>query len=320
MKRLLGVLLLGMMFTLGAAFAQECERGTLDARFCDEDGDLLADVPSDAAELVDPDTLIFAYTPVEDPALYAEVWADFLTHMEEVTGKTVQFFPVDSNAAQLEAMRAGRLHVAGFNTGSVPFAVNVAGFRPFAMMAAEDGSFGYEMEIIAPPDSELTSPADLAGGQLAFTSETSNSGFKAPSALLLSEFELSAGEDFETAFSGSHENSILGVVNGDYQAASIANSVLARMIARGVVTEEDYQSIYTSQTFPTTAYGYVYNLEPELAASIQEAFFSYDWEGSALQEEFSESGEAQFIEIDYQSYWEVIRQIDEVNEVNYTSP
>ena len=249
---------------------------------------------SDPAELVDPDTLIFAYTPVEDPALYAEVWADFLTHLEEVTGKTVQFFPVDSNAAQLEAMRAGRLHVAGFNTGSVPFAVNVAGFRPFAMMAAEDGSFGYEMEIIAPPDSELTSPADLAGRQLAFTSETSNSGFKAPSALLLSEFELSAGEDFETAFSGSHENSILGVVNGDYAAASIANSVLARMIARGVVSEDDYQSIYTSQTFPTTAYGYVYNLEPELADSIQEAFFSYDWEGSALQEEFSESGEAQF--------------------------
>ena len=319
MNRFVAVLLSGMML-VGTAFAQDCARGTLDVRFCDADGDLLADVPSDTSQRVDPDTLIFAYTPVEDPALYAEVWADFLTHMEEVTGKTVQFFPVDSNAAQLEAMRAGRLHVAGFNTGSVPFAVNVAGFRPFAMMAAEDGSFGYEMEIITPPDSALASPADLAGGQLAFTSETSNSGFKAPSALLMSEFELSADEDFETAFSGSHENSILGVVNGDYEAASIANSVLARMVARGVVNEGDYKSIYTSQTFPTTAYGYVYNLEPELADKIQEAFFSYDWEGTPLQEEFSESGEAQFIEIDYATYWDVIRRIDEANGVNYTSP
>ena len=318
MKKLWFVLCLGLLFSLGTAFAQECERGTLDARFCDEDGDLLADVPSEG--LVDPDTLIFAYTPVEDPAVYAEVWADFLTHMEEVTGKRVQFFPVDSNAAQLEAMRAGRLHVAGFNTGSVPFAVNVAGFRPFAMMAADDGSFGYEMEIITQPESELATPADLAGGQLAFTSETSNSGFKAPSALLMSEFDLSADADFETAFSGSHENSILGVVNGDYAAASIANSVLSRMIARGVVTEGDYKSIYTSQTFPTTAYGYVYNLDPELAANIQEAFFSYDWEGTPLQEEFSESGEAQFIEIDYLTYWDVIRKIDEANGVNYTSP
>ncbi len=319
MNRFVAVLLSGMML-VGTAFAQDCARGTLDVRFCDADGDLLADVPSDTSQRVDPDTLIFAYTPVEDPALYAEVWADFLTHLEEVTGKTVQFFPVDSNAAQLEAMRAGRLHVAGFNTGSVPFAVNVAGFRPFAMMAAEDGSFGYEMEIITPPDSALASPADLAGGQLAFTSETSNSGFKAPSALLMSEFELSADEDFETAFSGSHENSILGVVNGDYEAASIANSVLARMVARGVVNEGDYKSIYTSQTFPTTAYGYVYNLEPELADKIQEAFFSYDWEGTPLQEEFSESGEAQFIDIDYATYWDVIRRIDEANGVNYTSP
>ena len=237
-----------------------------------------------------------------------------------MTGKEVQFFPVDSNAAQLEAMRAGRLHVAGFNTGSVPFAVNVAGFRPFAMMAAEDGSFGYEMEIITPPGSDVASPADLAGKQLAFTSETSNSGFKAPSALLMSEFGLVAGDDFETAFSGSHENSILGVVNRDYEAASIANSVLARMIARGVVSPDDYETIYTSQTFPTTAYGYVYNLEPDLAEKIQEAFFSYDWEGTPLQEEFSESGEAQFIEIDYQTYWDVIRRIDEANEVNYTQP
>ena len=67
--------------------------------------------------------------------------------MEKVTGKKIQFFPVQSNAAQIEAMRAGRLHIAGFNTGSNPLAVACAGFKPFAMMASEDDSFGYEMEI-----------------------------------------------------------------------------------------------------------------------------------------------------------------------------
>ena len=55
--------------------------------------------------------------------------------MEKVTGKKVLFFPVQSNAAQIEAMRSGRLHIAGFNTGSNPLAVNCAGFVPFAMMA-----------------------------------------------------------------------------------------------------------------------------------------------------------------------------------------
>jgi phosphonate transport system substrate-binding protein len=303
-----------------ASAQQDCPRGTLDTRFCDRDGDLLADVPTDQSQLVDPNVLIFAYTPVEDPAVYADVWADFLAHMEEVTGKRVQFFPVDSNAAQLEAMRAGRLHVAGFNTGSVPFAVNVAGFHPFTIMAGKDGSFGYEMEIIVPANSDIQGPEDLAGRQLAFTSQTSNSGFKAPSALLKGEFDLVAERDFQPAFSGSHENSILGVANKDYEAASIANSVLQRMIARGVVSEDDYRMIYRSGTFPTTAYGTVYNLRPELAEKIREAFFSYEWAGTALEAEFSKSGEAQFLPIDYKTYWAVIRTIDEANEVSYTQP
>jgi phosphonate transport system substrate-binding protein len=303
-----------------AAAQEECERGTLDVRFCDEDGDLLADVPTDPAELVDPDPLIFAYTPVEDPAVYADVWADFLEHMEAVTGRRVQFFPVDSNAAQLEAMRAGRLHVAGFNTGSVPFAVNVAGFRPFAMMAAEDGSFGYEMEIIVPADSDIQEVADLEGRTLTFTEETSNSGFKAPSALLESEFGLIVGEDVTPLFSGGHDVSILGVANRDYEAAAIANSVKARMIERGVVSADDFRTIYTSETFPTTAYGYVYNLNPEVAERVREAFFSYDWEGTPLQAEFSQSGEAQFIEISYEETWAIIRQIDEATGVSYTAP
>ena len=290
---------------------------TLGDRYVDNDGDLVADIPEDESEWIDPDTLIFAYTPVEDPAVYAEVWAGFLDHMAEVTGKEVQFFPVQSNAAQIEAMRAGRLHVAGFNTGSNPLAVACAGFRPFAMMAAEDGSFGYEMEIITYPGSGIESVEDIRGQTLAFTSETSNSGFKAPSAILMAEFGMTAGEDFEATFSGAHDNSILGVANQDYIAASIANSVKGRMIDREVVSEDQLEVIYQSQTFPTTGYGTVYNLTPELQDSIREAFFSFDWEGTALAEEFGRNGEDQFIEISFAEDWAVIRTIDEANGVTY---
>ena len=289
----------------------------LDDRYTDNDGDLIADIPSDPSDWIDPNTLIFAYTPVEDPAVYAEVWAGFLEHMEEVTGKRVQFFPVQSNAAQIEAMRAGRLHIAGFNTGSNPLAVACAGYRPFTMMASADGSFGYEMEIITYPGSGIESVEDLSGRELTFTSETSNSGFKAPSAILKAEFNLVAGEDFETSFSGAHDNSILGVANQDYLAASVANSVKGRMLSRGVVSEDQLVLLYQSQTFPTTSYGTVYNLTPELQEKIQEAFFSFDWEGSALAEEFNRNGEDQFIPITFQENWAVIRTIDEANNVVY---
>ncbi len=301
---------------LAVAFPAQADFA-LDDRYVDNDGDLIADIPEDSSEWLDPDTLVFAYTPVEDPAVYADVWAGFLDHMSEVTGKDVQFFPVQSNAAQIEAMRAGRLHVAGFNTGSNPIAVACAGFRPFAMMAAEDGSFGYEMEIITYPDSGIEEVEDIKGNQLAFTSETSNSGFKAPSAILKAEFDMVAGEDFEPTFSGAHDNSILGVANKDYPAASIANSVKGRMIDREVVTEDQLVTIYQSQTFPTTGYGTVYNLAPELQEKIREAFFSFEWEGSALAEEFGRNGEDQFIEITFEEDWSVIRTIDDANDVVY---
>jgi phosphonate transport system substrate-binding protein len=113
LKSLLLSTIAGVAMTIAAplaASAADCERGTLDERYCDVDGDLIADIPTDEADLIDPDTLIFAYTPVEDPCgLSSEAWADFLTHLDrEVTGKkSVQFFPVQSNAAQIEAMRSG---------------------------------------------------------------------------------------------------------------------------------------------------------------------------------------------------------------------
>jgi phosphonate transport system substrate-binding protein len=289
----------------------------LDSRYTDADGDLIADIPSDPAQQIDPSTLIFAYTPVEDPAVYAEAWADFLAHMESVTGKKVQFFPVQSNAAQIEAMRAGRLHIAGFNTGSNPLAVACAGFRPFTMMAKADGSFGYEMEIITYPGSGIEKPEDIKGKTLAFTAETSNSGFKAPSALLKAEYGLVSGTDYEPAFSGKHDNSVLGVANKDYPAAAIANSVMHRMIEREVIKPEQVVSIYKSQTFPTTGYGVAYNLKPELQEKIKEGFATFKWEGSSLEKEFSKSGEAQFIPITFKDNWSVIRQIDAANDVSY---
>ena len=61
--------------------------------------------------------------------------ARFLVCIRQQVKWKVVFFPVESNAAQLEAMRSGRLHVAGFNTGSNPIAVSCAGFVPFAMQA-----------------------------------------------------------------------------------------------------------------------------------------------------------------------------------------
>ncbi len=316
MKKLMSaVIAVGMTAFAGSAVAEECPRGTLDKQYCDRNNDQVADLPLDESKWSDPSTIIFSYTPVEDPAVYAKVWDGFVKHMAKVTGKKVVFFPVQSYAAQYEAMRSGRLHIAGVNTGGNPVAVSCAGMVPFAMMAAKDGSFGYEMEIIVPADSPIQSAADLKGKTLAFTSPTSNSGFKAPSAILKSSFNLVADKDFKTSFSGKHDNSILGVANKDYEAAAVANSVLKRMVRRKAVDPAKIRSIYKSQTFPTTGYGHAHNLHPAVAAKIKQAFFTFPWEGSELQKEFKKEG--RFVSIHHKSDWAVIRQIDTANGVKY---
>ena len=47
------------------------------------------------------------------------------------------------------------------------------------------------------------------------------------------------------------------------------------------------------------------------------AFFSFDWEGTALQAEFRDAGMEQFLPISYQEHWSVVRTIDEATNTIY---
>ena len=313
-----GSALLGAVaLTASTAAAQdECtNRGQLDQMYCDENGDLVADAPEDPSQLADRNTLVFAYTPVEDPAIYEDIWDPFIQHLEEVTGKDVQFFAVQSNSAEVEAMRSGRLHIAGFSRGPTPFAVNLAGAVPFAIMGSDDGRFGYTLQVYTQDDSEIQEMPDLAGKVVAHTSPTSNSGNQAPRALF-PDLGVVPDEDYEVIYSGSHDQSMLGVVAGDYDAAPVASEVVDRMAERGLYDPEDVRIVWESQPFPTTSYAYAHNLDPELKESIEEAFFSFDFAGTALGEEFT--GVSKFIPITYEDQWAIIRQIQAANDVQYT--
>ncbi len=298
-----------------AAAAQDCERGQLDTMYCDADGDLVADAPTDPAEYQNPDTLVFAYTPVEDPAIYADIWEPFIEHLAEVTGKDVQFFAVQSNSAEVEAMRSGRLHIAGFSTGPTPYAVNLAGAVPFAIMGSEDGRFGYTLQVYTQADSDIQEVSDLAGKRVAHTSPTSNSGNLAPRALFPA-LGVTPDEDYEVTYSGSHDQSMLGVVAGDYDAAPVASEVVERMAERGLYDPAEVRIVWESDRFPTTSYTYAHDLDPALVEKIKEAFLGFDIAGTALGEEFE--GVSKFVPVTYQEDWKVIREIQATNGVQYT--
>ena len=64
----------------------------------------------------------------------------------------------------------------------------------------------------------IKTAADLKGKKVAHTSPSSNSGHLAPLALMPGQ-GLAPGKDYEIKFSGKHDQSILGVGTGDYDAA-----------------------------------------------------------------------------------------------------
>jgi len=295
-----------------AVAADACaHRGTLDAMYCDEDRDMVADPPKDRAQWKDPGTLVFTYSPVEDPAVYRKLFEPFMEHLGKVTGKKVIYYSVHSNAAEVEAMRSGRLHIGGFSTGPTMYAVNLAGAIPFACRGYEDRFEAYNLIVVVKSSSPFQKVAELKGKRVAHTSPSSNSGNLAPRALLPAE-GLTPDKDYKPLFSGKHDQSILGVNSGDYDAGTVASDVFDRMVNRGTVKAADFRIIFRSQPFPTSSYAYAHDLHPDLVAKIRDGFLKYKFPpemSKALE------GTTRFFPITYKKEWEVIRKVaDSVGE------
>jgi phosphonate transport system substrate-binding protein len=302
----------------GPADAGDCkQRGDLDVRYCDANGDLLADTPSDSSQWLNPDTLIFSYTAVEDPSVYENVFSELMEHITKKTGKRVKWYGPESYAAQVEAMRSGRLHVSGFAAGATVYGVNLGGFHPVAMMGNKDGTFrGYKLWLITHKDSDIKTVKDLKGRKIAHVTPSSNSGNQAPRALF-KNMGIVPDKDYEVIYSGKHDNSIMGVVNRDYDAAPVASTVMQRMVERGIFDASEVRIIWESDQFPGTSYGYIYNLAPKLQEKIREAFLTFDWAGTGLEKDFGKRADV-FIPVDYVKNWQVIRTIQKENDVIYT--
>ena len=306
MGMLTAALLTACAMLSGLANAQECKhRGDLDQNYCDENKDLVADMPKDAKKLKNPNTIVFTYTPVEDPAVYEKIFQPFTESLSKCLAKKVVFYQVNSNAAEIEAMRSGRLHVGGFSTGPTAFAVNIAGAIPFAVKGTEKEFQGYNLLVVVKKSSPFMKLGDLKGKKLAHTSPSSNSGHMAPLALFPAE-GLTPDKDYKILFSGKHDQSIMGVNSGDYDGAAVASDVFHRMASRGQVKEDDFRIIYRSQKFPTSSFAYAHDLEPELAKNLVKCFYDYRFTPE-MQKAFD--GADRFFPVTFQKDWAVVRQV-----------
>ena len=290
--------------------ADACKNlGELDTMYCDENQDRVADAPTDPKKWKNPSTIVFTYTPVEDPAVYENVFKPFTTHLAACLNKKVVFYQVQSNAAEIEAMRSGRLHVGGFSTGPTAFAVNLAGAVPFAIKGDDKGTRTYHQIVVVKANSPYQKLADLKGKKVAHTSPSSNSGNMAPRALLPAE-GLTPDKDYKVVYSGKHDQSLLGVLAGDYDAATITSDIYDRFVNRGMMKADDVRILFKSAAFPTSSFAYAHDLEPALAERISKCFFEYRF-GAEMKKEFL--GDDRFVPVSYKDDWVLVRKVAEAS-------
>jgi phosphonate transport system substrate-binding protein len=311
---LLAAAAIALLPGMAAAQGSCTHRGALDDAYCDENRDLVADTPTDPARLRNPSTLVFAYTPVEDPALYASQFRPLMEYLTTCTGKRVVYFQVTSNSAQVEAMRSGRLHIAGFSTGPTAFAVNLAGAVPFAIKGNERAFESYRVVVITRASSEIRTLADLRGRRVAHTSATSNSGNLAPRALF-PPAGVTPDTDYRVLFSGGHDRSVMGVNAGDFDAAPVASDVYNRMVGRNQVQGANFRTIWESAPFPTSSFALAHDLQPELAQRIRQCFFDFRFPAAMARDL---GGNDRFWPATYQREWAPVRAVADAVNAPYT--
>ncbi|MDR3319202.1 MAG: PhnD/SsuA/transferrin family substrate-binding protein, partial [Clostridiales bacterium] len=228
----------------------------------------------------------------------------FVAFLAEKTGKTVVQNVVEHESSAIIEMRDHKLDIGSFAAGTTCYAVNLAGYVPYAVKGTSAGPQSYRLGVVVAKNNydsgRFTTILDMKGAYVAHATATSSSGHIAPLALLPQE-GITPGVDYEIHFSGSHEASIYGVLGKkvvlgedgkaivkpdgtneledtepyDFGCVAAHSSEFDRMVRAGKIKAEDFEFIWESGLFLTSSFGWAYDLHPDLIAKIKAAFDEY---------------------------------------------
>ncbi|MEC9442980.1 MAG: phosphate/phosphite/phosphonate ABC transporter substrate-binding protein [Myxococcota bacterium] len=179
--------------------------------------------------------LIFAFQPQENPEglqLNGKKLAEF---MEKETGIKCEIFVPTSYAAVVEALRGNNAHVAYFSGWPYLIAHNTAGVELLVAEERDGKPFYYSQWYVA-KDSPIKDLSELKGKNIAFTSQTSTSGYLFPLAKVVEEGHLKPKQDpkeffGEVLFAGGYEAALKALVAGKVEAAAASDYAPGRYLS-----------------------------------------------------------------------------------------
>jgi phosphonate transport system substrate-binding protein len=180
-------------------------------------------------------------------------------HAGRKLGVPMRIFRGTDYAGVVEAMRAAQLEFAHLGPAAYALARRSMGERvvPLLRHRGHDGAEGYFSVVFVKADSPFHSLADLRGRSFAFADPNSASGFAAPSFYLRREGIDPARHFSRTGFSGNHEQSVIAVLNGTYDAAATfwnneASGNIQRMTEKGMIQPGTTRIIWRSPLIPNS--------------------------------------------------------------------
>lgn len=237
--------------------------------------------------------------------------------LSEQLGVPVELIVTSEHAATAEALLNGQVEVADLGTQGYAILHELApdAVRPFATELNQDGTVGYHSAILVRADrDDITGFEDLEGMTIGFPSQSSNSGTISPMYFMSRQYGVDDINAFagETGFSGSHSNTVIGVVNGTYDAGFIwynndDNHAGTSLIERGEIEAEDLKFVWVSPVMPTNPWVVSTALPQEAQDAIIAAVMSLNSDaGAEAFAAMTEGNSGGLTEVSHEDYLDII--------------
>ena len=187
-------------------------------------------------------------------ARYKEVGDVF----KEKTGVEMKIFTASDYAGTVQALTSGQIHMAqmGASAYASAWIDSNGNVEPLVANKEVDGQMGYHSILIVKGDSPYKKMEDLKGKTMAWADANSTSGYLIQ-LVSLRAAGIEPDKYFgKTLFSGGHEQSVLGVINGQFDSAFTWSSKghnagqIRAMVDRGVLKMDQFRVVWESPLIP----------------------------------------------------------------------
>jgi phosphonate transport system substrate-binding protein len=200
----------------------------------------------------------FGSVSTENQAATQARFKDVAVAFKQRTGVEMRIFTASDYAGTIQALTAGQIHMAQMGgSGYASAWIDSNGMvEPLVCNQEIDGQLGYFSILIVKADSPYQSLADLKGKSLAWADPNSTSGYLIP-LVTLRAAGIDPSKHFgKTLFSGGHEQSVLGVINGQFDSAFTWSSKghtsgqIRAMVDRGILKMDQFRVVWESPQIP----------------------------------------------------------------------